>query len=164
LAWFNGFPYGLPIVLKARQKEDGGGRFVCDAGRALDDSPDRFPVMDEEDAGKDKLLRIVHAVCEWLYPPNCDNRTLILRVHAFIWYIKPEWLGGCTQVELAARLNVSKQNMGKVINNFRKKFGFYVAGMRSTEARRKFAARAHQRAGELAAARRRASAKAKGQG
>jgi hypothetical protein len=54
---------------------------------------------------------------------------------------------------------MSKQRFGKVVNKLRKTFGFYVAGMRSEEARKKFSAIAKGNAGALAEARRKANAR-----
>lgn len=121
------------------------------------------PCMDEEDAGKaavrEGLQRVLQAVCEWLYPARCRDESVGLRAWAFLWFLRPDWLGNPSQVELGERLGVSKQVMGKVINKLRRKFGFYVAGMRGDEARRKFARHAKEHAGELAEARRKAAAR-----
>lgn len=118
------------------------------------------PVMDMEDAQRadqrEALQRVLNAVCEWLYPARARQSTLVLRVYAFLWFLRPEWLGNPSQVELAERLAVSKQVLGKVINRWRRHFGFYVAGMRGEEAREKFREHAMKQAGALAAARRRA--------
>lgn len=124
------------------------------------------PVMDDEDAVRvamrEQLQRVLQAVCEWLYPPRCRPTTVALRANVFIWFLRPEWLGNPSQVELAERLEMSKQRLGTMINKWRKTFGFYVAGMRGDEAREKFAQHAKRHATELAAARRKAAAKKTG--
>jgi tRNA-dihydrouridine synthase len=80
----------------------------------------------------------------------------MLRAYAFVWFMRPDWLGNPSQVELSSRLKVSKQTLGKVVNQLRNRFEFYVAGMRGDDARRKFAAHAKAHAQQLADARRRA--------
>lgn len=125
---------------------------VSDDHEAADD-----PIMDEEDSVKAKLGKVVNAVCEWLYPANCRQQTVMLRAYAFVWFMRPDWMGNPTQVELARRLKVSKASLGKTVNQLRKAFDFYVGGMRGDEARKKFAAHARKQAGALAEARRRAN-------
>jgi hypothetical protein len=114
------------------------------------------PVMDEEDSVQDKLGRVINTICEWLYPKNCKDSTVLLRAYAFVWFMRPDWLGNPSQVDLAGRLKVSKATLGKVINQLRKAFDFYVAGMRGDAARVKFAEHARKNAKALADARRRA--------
>jgi hypothetical protein len=120
------------------------------------DYPKDSPVMDEDDQTRQKLGKVLQVVCEWLYPKNCRQETILLRAHALIWFLRPDWLGNPTQVELGKRLGKSKASMGKVINQLRETFGFYVAGMRGEDARKKFARHAHKHAGNLARARREA--------
>lgn len=120
------------------------------------------PIMDEEDGLRERLGAVVNALCEWLYPQRCRQATVLLRAYAFVWFLRPEWLGNPSQVQLAERLNVTKQTLGKVINQLRDKFGFYVTGMRGEEARGKFARLAKRNAVVLAEARRKANRKAKG--
>lgn len=110
--------------------------------------------MEEEDSCQERLLKVIEAICEWLFPPQCRKATVLLRAYALVWFMRPNWLGNPTQVELAKVLGVSKQTLGKVINQLRDKFGFYVAGMRHEEARAKFAANAKRHSRKLAKARR----------
>lgn len=118
---------------------------------------EREPVVEPETTIKESLGKVINAVCEWLYPKGCRQTTVSLRAYTFVWFMRPEWLGNPTQVELSKRLNVSKQTLGKVVNQLRNQFHFYVGGMRGDEARRKFAAHAKRRSKELAEARRRAN-------
>lgn len=161
------FPYAGIVQLKAKGSSQGrsvSSGFV--AGEARPQAVTEFdfgalePVMDEEDAqgaaAREALQRVLNAVCEWLYPARARKGTMVLRAYAFLWFLRPEWLGNPTQVELAERLEVSKQTLGKVINKWRRHFGFYVAGMRGDEAREKFREHARKQAGALAAARRKA--------
>lgn len=110
----------------------------------------------EESGFSDQLRAFVDCVCDWLYPKGCRRATVELRAYTFVWFIRPDWLGNPSQVELAARLGVSKASFGKVVNQFRKAFGFYVSGMRGDEARKKFSEHAKRNAGKLAEARRKA--------
>lgn len=113
------------------------------------------PVVEEcESVPRERLHRVINAVCEWLYPGRARESTMLLRGYTLLWFLRPDWLGNPTQVELAARLGVTKQVLGKLINKFRNTFGFYVAGMRGEDAREKFRVNAMARAGELAEARR----------
>jgi hypothetical protein len=105
----------------------------------------------------DRLSQVVNAICEWLYPKGCRQSRCMLRAYTFVWFMRPDWLGNPSQVELSERLHVSKQTLGKVVNQLRNRFQFYVAGMRGDEARRKFAAHAKAHAKQLAEARRRAN-------
>ena len=116
---------------------------------------DRSHGQDEDQ--QDRLLKVLDALCEWLYPARSRKSTMTLRAYVFIWYLRPEWLGNPSQVELAKRLRISKQSLGKVVNQMRRRFGFYVAGMRHDEARVKFAAHAKAKAPVLAEARRKAN-------
>lgn len=109
--------------------------------------------MTEEDSTQERLLKVVEAICEWILPLQCRKATVLLRAYVFVWFMRPSWLGNPTQVELAKVLGVSKQTLGKVVNQLRDKFGFYVAGMRHEDARAKFAANAKRHAGKLARAR-----------
>jgi hypothetical protein len=106
---------------------------------------------------QDRLLKVLDVLCEWLYPARSRKSTMTLRAYVFIWYLRPEWLGNPSQVELAKRLKISKQSLGKVVSQMRRRFGFYVAGMRHEEARAKFAAHAKAKAPVLAEARRQAT-------
>lgn len=94
------------------------------------------------------------AVADWCWYPHMHRQTMVLKTFAWIWFVRPEWIGNPTQRALADRLGVSKQVMNKAINDLRRAFGWERRGMRSEAARAKMAEHARNRAPALAEKRR----------
>lgn len=72
-----------------------------------------------------------------LFPEKrATRRALLLRAYVFLWFVRPECLGNPTQVQLAERLKVSKQSVGRMVTTVQKYTGFALSKRMRGEATR----------------------------
>ena len=118
---------------------------------------------DEVDYLKESI--VLNELLNYLAPPRFKRQSITLRVYVMLYYLRPHFFNGnsnITQREIADLLGVSKQIFNSHVNAFRKRFGFYINGMRHEDARKKFADICASRSEELAEARRQSNKKRKG--
>ena len=101
---------------------------------------------------------VLDALLEFIAPKRFKKNATLCRTFSLIFVCRPHYFGkpSITQVEVAEILGVTKQIFNAHVNEFRKKFGFIVSGMRHDTARAKFSKICKERAGELAEARKKA--------
>ena len=117
---------------------------------------------DEVDYLKESV--VLNELLNYLAPPRFKRQSITMRVYVMLYYLRPHFFNGnsnITQREIADLLGVSKQVFNCHVNAFRKRFGFYINGMRHEDARKQFAEICAARSEELAEARRRSSKKDK---
>ena len=116
----------------------------------------------EEEIDYLKESKVLNELLEFLAPKRFKKNATLCRVYSLIWVTRPHFFNGnpsITQVEVAEILGVTKQIFNAHVNEFRKRFGFIVSGMRHQEARDKFSKICSDRAEDLANARRKARKK-----
>ena len=101
---------------------------------------------------------VLNELLEFIAPKRFKKNATLCRLYAVIFICRPHYFGkpSITQVEVAEILGVTKQIFNAHVNEFRKRFGFIVSGMRHDQAREKFSKICSERAGDLAEARRNA--------
>lgn len=96
----------------------------------------RLPVMDEEDAERERMLTVLHRINCWFGAHSSRPEQVMLRSYVWLWFNCRDMLGVSTQSELAALAGVPRSRLNKCVGLYRREFpGSVVAGMRSEEVR-----------------------------
>ena len=121
--------------------------------------------MKEEGAEEIDYLQesiVLNSLLNFIAPKRFKKDAALARLFAVIWICRPHYFNGnpnITQKEVADILGTSKQIFNAHVSAFRKKYDFYVGGMRHDDARAKFSEICTQRKDELAESRRKSAKK-----
>ena len=103
---------------------------------------------------------VLNSLLNFIAPKRFKKDAALARLFAIIWVCRPHYFTGdpnITQREVADILGVSKQIFNAHVSSFRKKYNFYVSGMRHDDARAKFSEICTARKDELAESRRKSN-------